>query len=201
MIRLILLDFMDTVIPDPFFPLLREYGGAEKFRQVKNAQAYLDFEAGRISEQDYLEKHFFKRGVNPADAGFTPREFRKRLLQSPPVFPEVAELLREIRDKFPVYIASNFGPWFEVHRRNLRLDDHFSGYFVSYQLGARKPEPAFFEQLMEDSRLNGLGREEILFVDDRRENIRAALHFGFQVIRADSERNWVKKARNLLLSD
>src|SRR5260221_8260563 len=46
---------------------------------------------------------------------------------------------------------------------------------LSYKLGFIKPEPEFFEILKKKNPLNS---QEILFIDDRRENIRAALACG-----------------------
>lgn len=54
---------------------------------------------------------------------------------------------------------------------------------LSYELGAMKPDPAIYRHA---ARLAGVEPREILFIDDREDNIAAAYDFGFDAIQYTS---------------
>ncbi len=58
-----------------------------------------------------------------------------------------------------------------------RLDDLFEKLFLSYEMGIMKPDPAIYEQVLQEA---GLSAEETLFLDDNEANIIAARALGIQ---------------------
>ena len=78
------------------------------------------------------------------------------------LYPEALEVVRIIREKYRVYIASTTDeePLISDIKRNGLLVD---GYFTSQSLKVYKPQKAFFEQVM--ARL-GLTPEEMIYVGD-----------------------------------
>lgn len=76
-----------------------------------------------------------------------------------------------------VYLATN-----QEHLRatylmeTLGLVEHVDGIFYSARLGAKKPDPEFFARVQAAVGLSG---EEMLLIDDTRENIEAALNAGW----------------------
>ena len=79
-----------------------------------------------------------------------------------------------------VYLATN-----QEHLRaaylmeTLGLAKHVDGIFYSARLGVMKPDPAFFTKVQAAVGLRG---EELLLIDDRRENTEAALKAGWQTL-------------------
>jgi putative hydrolase of the HAD superfamily len=79
-----------------------------------------------------------------------------------------------------VYLATN-----QEHLRaaylmeKLGLADHVDGIFYSARLGAKKPDEEFFAKVQAAV---GLCGEEILLVDDSRQNVEAALKAGWQAL-------------------
>jgi len=77
-----------------------------------------------------------------------------------------------------VYLATN-----QEHLRagylmeRLGLADHVDGMFYSARLGAKKPDREFFAKVQAAV---GLCGEEMLLIDDSRQNIEAALEAGWQ---------------------
>ncbi len=57
------------------------------------------------------------------------------------------------------------------------LESHFDGMFYSAALGARKPEPAFYERVM--AKLPGTAAGDIIFLDDQVPNVEAATALGW----------------------
>ncbi len=81
----------------------------------------------------------------------------------------------------PSYLGTNQE---RLRSRHLRqqsvLTRHFQQIFVSAELGVAKPDPEFF--LMVRSAIGDLSAEEILLIDDRLENVEAAMAVGWQAI-------------------
>lgn len=66
------------------------------------------------------------------------------------------------------YLASTLG-----------LSTYFTKIFSSSSIGYKKPQPEFWQSIFEQ--LPGLQKEEILVIDDDKENIASAQKFGFQI--------------------
>jgi putative hydrolase of the HAD superfamily len=79
-----------------------------------------------------------------------------------------------------VYLATN-----QEHMRaaylmqKLGLAEHVDGIFYSAQLGVKKPDREFFQRVQAEVGLRG---EEILLIDDSRQNIEAARDAGWQTL-------------------
>ena len=89
-------------------------------------------------------------------------------------------LFREaIARGLPVYTLSNIAEHHvEAIERNWPgFFDGATGLFLSYQVGARKPNPEIYRHMLDDLGVKG---EQCLFIDDRPENIEAALAAGIQ---------------------
>lgn len=88
------------------------------------------------------------------------------------------EVVARVRRRVPCYLASNQDSHrARVMREHLKYDDLLDGFFFSCELGAAKPDPAFFTAVVEAL---GLPAEDILFVDDLAANVAAARTAGLQ---------------------
>lgn len=86
--------------------------------------------------------------------------------------------------KIPTYVFSNTNDLAVRHiRRSFPFFAHFDGYVLSYEHGCMKPEPGLYEVL---ERLSGLRGPDLLYLDDRPENIAAGAARGWQVILHES---------------
>lgn len=96
------------------------------------------------------------------------------------VAPLVAELAFVRGAGIRVYLATN-----QEHLRaaylmeHLGLADHVDGIFYSARLGAKKPDPEFFAKVQAAVGLRG---DELLLIDDSRQNVEAARTAGWQAI-------------------
>jgi HAD superfamily hydrolase (TIGR01509 family) len=80
----------------------------------------------------------------------------------------------------PTYIFSNTNDLAVAHiRRNFPFFRNFDGYVLSYEEGVMKPEAGIYEAV---ERKCGRRGAEILYLDDRPENIAAGAARGWQVI-------------------
>jgi HAD superfamily hydrolase (TIGR01509 family) len=84
----------------------------------------------------------------------------------------------------PTYILSNTNEMAVRHIRNtFPFFSNFDGYVLSYEHGAMKPEPKLYQVL---ERHSGCQGGEILYLDDRPENVEAGVARGWQVILHES---------------
>jgi HAD superfamily hydrolase (TIGR01509 family) len=97
-----------------------------------------------------------------------------------PIDPMV-EMHAALRQKgFPTYIFSNTNEIAIRHiRRNFPFFARFDGYVLSYEHGAMKPDAKIYEVV---ERQTGKRGAEILYLDDRLENVEAGAARGWQVI-------------------
>jgi HAD superfamily hydrolase (TIGR01509 family) len=97
-----------------------------------------------------------------------------------PIEPMV-QLQATLRQRgLPAYIFSNTNELAVEHiRRSFPFYANFDGYILSYQHGAMKPDARLYEIVERQSARRGA---EILYLDDRPENIAAGAARGWQVI-------------------
>ena len=80
----------------------------------------------------------------------------------------------------PAYIFSNTNELAAEHiRRNFPFYANFDGYILSYEHGVMKPDAGLYEVVERES---GRREAEILYLDDRPENVAAGAARGWQVI-------------------
>lgn len=95
--------------------------------------------------------------------------------------PDMVELLAGLRKKkIPTYIFSNTNEIAVGHiRRKFPFFSGFDGYILSYEIGAMKPQAKIYEAL---ETLSGRSRGDILYIDDREENVKAGAERGWQIV-------------------
>ncbi|VXC06662.1 HAD-IA family hydrolase [Nocardioides sp. AX2bis] len=121
-----------------------------------------------------LEDHL-RRAGNPAD----PREVFEAVWLAIEVDPTSMALVDELRATgVGVHLGTNQERHRAAHMRTvLGYDDLFDVSCYSCDLGAAKPEPAYFERAVERLRDEAAG---VLFVDDRADNVEAARSVGLR---------------------
>src|SRR5437016_1057514 len=94
-----------------------------------------------------------------------------------------------LHDALPIFAIGHI-------RRNFPFFANFDGYVYSYQQGAMKPDPKVYEAV---ERMTGAQSKEILFLDDRKENVATAFDRGWQVIHHQSWEETLAALRRLNL--
>ncbi len=101
-----------------------------------------------------------------------------------PIVPMLRLHARLRRQRVPLYILSNSNDLAIGHiRRQFPFFNEFDGYVLSYRVGAMKPDARIYEAL---ERLSGRHGDEILYLDDRAENVAAGVARGWQAILHES---------------
>jgi HAD superfamily hydrolase (TIGR01509 family) len=100
------------------------------------------------------------------------------------IFTEIAPMIAlntELRQRgFNTYILSNTNDLAIEHvRRDFPFFENFDGYILSYEVGAMKPDAKIYEAL---ESMAGRRGADLIYIDDRAENIEAAKARGWRTI-------------------
>ncbi len=143
---------------------------------------FLTYEKGEIGTQDFLDEV----------SEYFPKVSREYLIQAWNSilldFPEerlrfIEQLARE--KKYKLILLSNTN---DLHMERVkeqmgmerfnRFKDAFDVFYLSYEIGMRKPDSEIFEFVLEENKLNA---PETFFVDDVKENTDSAARLGINV--------------------
>ena len=103
------------------------------------------------------------------------------------LYPEVIEVLAQLRPRFDLAVVSNFDGRLRVILEQLGVTQFFSHIFLSSELGADKPDPLIYERAL---KLSGLAPNETLHVgDDPVRDWQGAKAAGLSLFRLERRRN------------
>jgi len=143
---------------------------------LSSSPALVHFETGLITRQEFFEQVRSATGFLGDNHEFGGM-FADIFTEMPPMIELHAELRRR---GFKTYIFSNTNDLAIEHiRRNFPFFQNFDGYIFSYEVRAMKPDAPIYEAL-ED--MTGRRGAEIIYIDDRAENIAAGAARGWRTI-------------------
>ena len=144
------------------------------------ASFFSDHEAGRISDEEFLQEIKNLLGAHVGDEAVIDA-WNALLLRFPP---ERIALLKDLKSRYRLFLYSNTNA---IHKEKFsaiyrqafpgELDDHFEKAYYSHELGQRKPDLAGFEQIIRE---NQLDPKQTLFVDDAWMNVEGAIKAGLK---------------------
>ncbi|MBN2103916.1 HAD family phosphatase [bacterium] len=164
------------------------------YMQIQNY--FTDSEIMRLYEKGLLtNRQFYQQAVRDLDLTISMEHF-KTLWQS--IFSLIEPMIRfldEIRHRYPCYILSNTNAWHSEHCESCYpFMQWFKKRFYSHELGEVKPNPEIFHKALA---VIGLPPKNILFVDDRKENVRTAKQLGIQIIHFTDDVQFVELWKGL----
>ena len=134
------------------------------------------FETGLMTQQEFFDEVRQLTGFRGSFEEFA-GHFADIFWEIPPMIELHAQLRRQ---GIPTYIFSNTNDLAMVHiRRNFPFFANFDGYILSYEVRAMKPDAKIYEAL---EKMSGKRGAEVLYLDDRPENVAAGAARDWQVI-------------------
>lgn len=169
-LRTVAFDLMDTVVRDPYREAL-EAGTGMDVRELfatKDLSAWPAFERGELTEEEYFGTY--------EDIDVDVAAFHRARREGYAWIEGMRELLVDLAGRVERVAASNYPVWIE-ELTDAMLADCFEHVLASHHLGVRKPDRRFYVRL-----LDRIGRRpaEVLFVDDREDNVEAAIEVGLR---------------------
>ena len=145
-----------------------------------HSELLLRYETGLVSSADFFQGICRATGFSGSLEEFA-GYFGDIFSEIPPM---VAFHARLRKAGFPTYIFSNTNELAMEHiNRHFPFMKDFDAHILSYEVGAMKPDPKIYETLEKTSGKRGA---EILYLDDRPENVAAGAARGWQVILQES---------------
>ena len=162
------------------FPMLCRRGALIKDVEDFAARVKLiDYEKGKITTEEFLQ------GINALlSAPMDELELKNAWCGIFTPMPQMLTLARSLQAQVPVYIISNTGKihWDYLQER-FGLSVFCKDAFASFEVGAMKPLPEVYATA--ESRF-GFKPKEVVFIDDRQENVAGAMACGWQAIHHSS---------------
>ena len=154
-------------VADLLVPFVHEKGGAANSSDIE--AAYEEASLGRISAPMLWNRVGLWHDLED--------EYLSRFVLTD----DLPELLEDAAPRFErIYCLSNDVPeWSVKLRRRFGLEPYFSGWYISGDLGMRKPDPAIYARILTDL---GADPAEVLFVDDRPKNLEPAAKLGMHTV-------------------
>ncbi len=193
-IKAIVFDLGGVLVDIDFEKTITEYGKQTglSVEEIKKStfltSVYQDYEAGYLNECQFRAEVCSRFGISLKPELFD-YAWNALLLDFNPT---AIELIKHLRQNFPVYLLSNTNKihFEECNRRlhqefNETFESLFTGLFLSYRIGYRKPSERIFQHVVSQTRCKP---HEILFIDDLEENIQAANQMGFKTIHLTDNR-------------
>jgi len=132
------------------------------------------YKTGKMTDQEFWSFAIKEWGIN-----LTVKEVIEILINGYEVNDEVVKVVREVRKNgYETCICSNNFPA-RINRLQERFGflNDFDVVALSYEVGATKPSPKIFQDLVDKA---GVNPEEIIFADDNEENLTGAKKLGIQ---------------------
>lgn len=171
----VLVDFDYSIAASRIAPLCSPACDPANFF-IQHADLLMSYELGNFTTQQFFNQIKAASGFSGKQEEFN--AFFADIFT--PIQPMI-DLQSELRKKrLPTYIFSNTNDLAVDHiRKKFPFFSDFNGYVLSYEHGAMKPSARLYEIVERASNRHG---DEIIYIDDRPENIAAGLARGWQAI-------------------
>jgi HAD superfamily hydrolase (TIGR01509 family) len=93
------------------------------------------------------------------------------------MYPETVRILEELSGKYNMSVISNALPSLDWAFDHLDLRKYFQKVIISAYVGIDKPDSRIYESALEQT---GYDRTKTIFIDDKIENVEAAINLGMQ---------------------
>ncbi len=167
-------------------------------KQIVDNQLFRRYESGQFSDEQFREIIRQILGFPLSDQQIN-TAWNAVLLDIPA---ERIDLIKNIRQKYPVYLLSNTNN-IHIQAANAYLKKThsinslallFDRLFLSYEMGMWKPDAEIYHAVLQEIKLPA---NEVLFLDDNFHNIEAANTLGWQTILVEPPTSIVEYCKNI----
>jgi putative hydrolase of the HAD superfamily len=182
MIRQIWFDFGNVFIP--VFPNLAQESFENRSVQLTQEEIKLlndSLETGKLDDSAFFET--IASSCKYLKSASTIKKGWNELLGT---LSDQSLFLKKLRAEYTLCLVSNTNA---THIKTIKKDagpflwknfiKQFEALFFSYEIGHRKPNPAYFKHVLKQMNINP---EAVLFIDDSEENIEAAAKLGMNTL-------------------
>jgi glucose-1-phosphatase len=164
----------------------------EDLKRFFNKKIRNDFELGRISTSEFMDRAYLELGRN-----VTKTKLKKLFVDMFEEIPEMKRFLKQLakEKKYRLYILSNTNPLhFNYCRKRFKYINLIDKFILSYKIKMVKPNRGVFKMVIKKF---NLVTSETLFVDDLVENCKAAEDTGIKTICYRNYSSFIKRFEKL----
>ncbi len=156
------------------------------------SRAVRDYESGIVRDMDeFRHQARCELDISVDDDAFD-RIFGQMIGE---LFEETIPLLTALKPYYRLMILSNTSPFHWARcRDNQGLGAFFERVYISCEMGVMKPDPLIYNLVLRDLRVMP---QNIVFFDDRKENVDAASKIGFKAIQTFGGNPLINDLRNI----
>lgn len=135
---------------------------------------YDSFERGHLDEREFITRLNQELSLSLSAEDF--RSIWNSVLKEP--VPGIELILTSLAQHYPLWALTNSNETHINHfKANYPWQRYFQAVLTSFELGHRKPELEIYKKMIQTV---GFNPDEILFLDDREENIEGARRMGIR---------------------
>lgn len=197
MIKTVIFDIGNVLADFAWDPFFRKFGFDESvFEKLAKATVkspeWHEFDRGALSDEEIIEAFI----ANDPDVETEIRLVFQNLKGIVTKREYAVEWIKHLKKEgFRVLYLSNFAEITKKHCQDaLEFIPYTDGGIMSYELQLVKPNPAFFQALIDKYALNP---EECVFIDDTWVNVEAAAKIGFHTVHAKEHMQVLEALREL----
>jgi len=195
MIKVIIFDYIGVLVgkfTTPFFEYVHELTKKPTSEIEKSFRKHWDpLKIGKTTDKEFWE------GLSQ-DLGLTPKQVeqsKKFTLKICEATPSTLQHVKNLSTVYDLYLLSNSCYGWSEHSFNINgLKPYFKKTFFSHNMGLAKPDPEIYKKAIQEI---GVPAKNILFVDDRLENVQAAQKEGMEGIVFTDWENLLKIALSM----
>jgi|GEM_PF-1898295 len=150
-----------------------------EFDSILNLYKEFEYELGlgKITTADFWQQCIEKFNLKDAQNYDLPKSW----VSDYDIIQPINDLIYSLENKIDIGIISNIhgGIWEAAVKYKMVPNIEYKKVYLSYQLGLIKPDIALFKLVQTES---GVNPEEILFIDDKSENLIAPTNLGWKTI-------------------
>ncbi len=164
---------------------------AEVRKLIDHSPLLFQYETGLIDKSEFYRKICALTGYSGSQEEFEPT-FSDIFTPIEPMIALHAELRRR---KLPTFVLSNTNDLAGAHiRRTFPFFANFDGYIFSHEQRGMKPHPRIYEIA---ETITGRSEDQIVYIDDRAENVEPGRGRGWNVIHHESPQKTIAALQKL----
>jgi len=181
-IKAIVLDLGNVLVNFDHMIAAKRLSGLCEFPLEKIYDLFFDsdltslFEEGKISPVDFFSEIKKTLNLKLQYEEFLP--IWNEIFFLTPTNYAVYKLAKELKGRYKICLASNINILhFSYLKKNFSVFDIIEHFFLSYELKLRKPNPLFYQNILDTLSLKP---EEVFYTDDRKELIDSTVNLGIK---------------------
>lgn len=180
-ISLILFDLGNVLVKFDHSIVARKLAKLSKTTMSGIVTQFISSGLGSLLDEGKIDaREFSERVISALNLPMGVDEFQKHWNEIFFENPGMESLLKRLKEKYPVYLISDTNPLhFEFIRKKFSILNHIDQFFLSYEIGVKKPDPRIYFEVLKRSRAKA---ESVLYIDDREDLVAAARKMGFSAL-------------------